>query len=125
MDKLLEMMINPWVLLKVWKGYGAPYRVYGWNGVCYYHGSDLTKAVAELNGQVKVAYSNALVKGQGEAYDGYTGDIGPDFEVTGQKNNKPDSGTIRLANSSEVYTLIWTKKPAKESHGIFTLGSML
>lgn len=85
----------------------------------------ITKAVAELNGQVKLAYSNGLAKNQGEDYDGYTGDIGPEFEVTGQKINKPDSGTIKLANSPEVYTLIWIKKPAKESHGIFNLGPML
>jgi prepilin-type N-terminal cleavage/methylation domain-containing protein len=85
----------------------------------------LKKAVADLNGQVKLAYSNNLAKGQDEKYNGYTGYIGPDFEVTGQKINKPDSGTIKLANSSEVYTLIWTKKPAKETHGIFSLGPIL
>ena len=82
----------------------------------------LTKAVADLNGQVKLAYSNGLAKGQEEKYDGYDGYIGPDFVITDQKINKPDSGTIRLANSTEVYELIWTKKPAKNTHGIFSLG---
>jgi len=82
----------------------------------------LAKAVADLNGQVKLAYSNGLAKDQGEKYDGYSGYIGPDFIITGQKINKPDSGTIRLANSTDVFELTWTKKPAKDTHGIFSLG---
>ena len=82
----------------------------------------LAKAVAELNGQVKLAYSNGLTKDQGEKYDGYSGYIGPDIIITKQKINKPKTGTIKLANSTEVYELIWTKKPAENTHGIFSLG---
>ena len=85
----------------------------------------LAKAVADLNGQVKLAYSNGLVKGLEEKYDGYNGDIGPDFIITNQQINKPDSGTIKLSNSTEVYELIWTKKPAKDTPGIFSLGPKL
>ena len=85
----------------------------------------LAKAVADLNGQVKLSYSNGLVKGSEEKYDGYNGDIGPDFIITNQKINKPDSGTINLSNSTEVYELIWTKKPAKDARGVFSLGPKL
>ena len=85
----------------------------------------LAKAVADLNGQVKLAYSNSVAKSQEEKYDGYDGNIGPSFIITNQEINKPDSGTIKLADSTEVYELIWTKKPAKETHGIFSLGPKL
>ncbi len=63
----------------------------------------LAKAVADLNGQAKLSYSNGLVKGSEEKYDSYNGDIGPNFIITNQKINKPDSGTINLSNSTEVY----------------------
>jgi hypothetical protein len=69
-----------------------------------------------------VYFHNLLRNQEDEKYEGYTGNLSPDFEITGQKNNKPDSGTIRLANSSDVYTLTWLKKPIKDSHGIFVLG---
>lgn len=83
----------------------------------------IEKAVAELNMKVAGLYFYNLLKNkEGEIYMGYTGNLGSDFEITGQKANKPGSGTIKLANSTEVYTLIWTKKPAKNTHGIFSLG---
>ena len=82
----------------------------------------LEKAVEELNRKVAGLYFyNRLKNRKGEIYMGYTGKLGSDSNITGQKPNKPGSGTIKMANSIEVYTLIWTKMPAN-THGIFSLG---
>ena len=83
-------------------------------------------AVAELNGQVTASYFlNIMVDQTKGDYEGYSGDIGPDFVVTGQVKNKPDSGTIKITKYPEVYTLLWTPSADKDSPGLFSLGPKL
>ena len=83
----------------------------------------LKGAVAELNGQVTASYFLNLILDQKKGdYEGYSGDIGPDFVVTGQVKNKPDLGTIKITKYPEVYTLLWTPNVDKDSPGQFSLG---
>ena len=83
----------------------------------------LNKAVAELNGQVSVSYFNNLLEDQEKGdFEGYSGSLGPDFIITDQVKNKPQSGTIKLSNYPEAYTLIWNPSPHDNSPGFFSLG---
>ena len=83
----------------------------------------LKGAVAELNGQVTASYFINLMFDQKKGdYEGYSGDIGPDFVVTGQVKNKPDLGTVKITKYPEVFTLLWTPSVDKDSPGHFSLG---
>ena len=80
-------------------------------------------AVGELNGQVALAFAqNALNGGVAGNYSGYTGDIGPEFILTGQAADAPGTGTIEFANPPgiHVYTLTWTAGDT-ESPGYFSV----
>ena len=80
-------------------------------------------AVGELNGQVALAFAqNALDGGTSGAYSGYSGDIGPEFVLTGQAADTPGTGTIAFANPPgvHVYTLTWTAGNT-ESPGYFSV----
>lgn len=86
----------------------------------------LAGAVAGLNGQVTASYFLNLMVNQTKGdYEGYSGEIGPDFVVTGQAKNKPDAGTIKISDYPEVYTLAWTPSADKDSPGLFSLGSKI
>jgi prepilin-type N-terminal cleavage/methylation domain-containing protein len=87
--------------------------------------------IAVLNGEVKLAFANNLLNaGPDGRYDGYRGIGDPDFIVTGQSDDTPDSGTIKYKNHTDVYNLIWTPGPStgpenKKRPGYFTLGSKI
>ena len=91
----------------------------------------LSGAISELNGQVKLAFAKNVSKGgkRGE-YDGFTGDIGPDIIITDQSEDTPASGTIKLKDHPDIYTLIWTPGPKtgpenKQRPGQFSLGGKI
>ena len=80
-------------------------------------------AVGELNGQVALAFAqNALDGGVAGNYSGYTGNIGPEFVITGQAPDTPATGTIAFADPPgvHVYTLTWTAGDT-ESPGYFSV----
>jgi prepilin-type N-terminal cleavage/methylation domain-containing protein len=83
----------------------------------------LEGAVAELNGQVTASYFLNLMENQAKGdYEGYSGDIGPEFVITGQAKNKPDSGTIKITKYPGTYTLLWTPSGARDGRCFFCLG---
>jgi len=84
-------------------------------------------AIGELNGQVALAFAqNALNGGTAGGYDGYTGDLGADFAVTGQALNTPGTGTIGFVNpAGHVWTLTWTPPAGTDSPGYFVMGAKL
>lgn len=85
--------------------------------------SALTSAVSELNSQVAMAFANnQLLNGNDGAYQGYVGEIGPDYTITGQVLNLPGPGTIQLKNHVDVYTLNWSIGTTEEP-GRFSLGN--
>ena len=80
-------------------------------------------AIGELNGQVALAYAqNALNGGTAGNYNGYTGDIGPEFVITGQAADAPANGTIAFANppNTYIYNLTWATG-TNESPGYFSV----
>ena len=80
-------------------------------------------AVGELNGQVALAFAqNALNGGVAGNYSGYTGDIGPEFVLTGQAADAPGTGTIAFATPPgvHIYTLTWAAGDT-ESPGYFSV----
>jgi prepilin-type N-terminal cleavage/methylation domain-containing protein len=87
--------------------------------------------IAVLNGEVKLAFANNILNtGLDGRYDGYRGTGDPDFIVTGQAVDTPDSGTIKYKNHTDVYNLIWTPGSStgpenKKRPGYFTLGSKI
>ncbi|MBW2613144.1 MAG: type II secretion system protein [Deltaproteobacteria bacterium] len=83
-------------------------------------------AIGELNGQVALAYAqNALSGGVAGAYDGYTGDLGTSFTLTGQAPDAPGVGTILLAaQPTHVWNLLWVAGDT-ESPGYFTRGAKI
>jgi len=83
-------------------------------------------AIGELNGQVALSFAqNALNGGAAGAYDGYDGDLGPEFAVTGQAANTPTTGTIGFVNpAGHVWTLTWTAGTA-DAPGYFQVGAKL
>jgi prepilin-type N-terminal cleavage/methylation domain-containing protein len=80
-------------------------------------------AVGELNGQVALSFAqNALAGGTAGAYNGYTGNLGPEFTITDQTPNTPATGNISLTSQpSHVWDLNWTAGNA-ESPGYFQRG---
>ena len=80
-------------------------------------------AVGELNGQVALAFAqNALEGGVSGNYSGYTGDIGPEFVLTGQGVDTPGTGTIAFADPPgvHIYPLVWAPGDT-ESPGYFSV----
>ncbi len=81
-------------------------------------------AIGELNGQVALSFAqNALNGGTAGLYDGYDGDLGNQFSVTGQGVDAPATGTIGFVTpAGHFWTLTWapgdTDKP-----GYFTRGA--
>ena len=68
-------------------------------------------ALGELNGQVALSFAqNALNGLPAGGYNGYDGNLGPEFILTGQNIDTPASGTIAFANppNTYVYNLTWT-----------------
>ncbi len=87
-------------------------------------------AIGELNGQVALAFAqNALDGGPAGGYDtAYDGDIGPEFNVIGQGDGVPGTGTIGFANpAGHVWTLTWNGPPVgnTDSPGYFSIGAKL
>jgi prepilin-type N-terminal cleavage/methylation domain-containing protein len=84
-------------------------------------------AIGELNGQVALAFAqNALNGGPAGGYDGYTGDLGAEFAVTGQAPDTPGSGTIGFVNpAGHVWTLTWNAPVGTDSPGYFVRGAKL
>ena len=69
--------------------------------------------IAMLNGEVKLAFANNILnKKMDGKYDGFRGIGDPDFIVTGQAEDSPASGTIKLKNHSDIYSLIWMPGPS-------------
>ena len=83
----------------------------------------ISGAIGELNGQVALSFAqNALAGGAAGLYDGYDGDLGPEFAVTGQAANAPGSGTIGFVNpAGHVWNLTWTAGDT-DSPGYFQMG---
>ncbi len=83
-------------------------------------------AIGELNGQVALAFAqNALSGGVAGEYDGYTGDLGNSFTLTGQAADTPGVGTILLAaQPSHIWNLLWVAGDT-ESPGYFTRGTKM
>ena len=68
----------------------------------------LSGAVSELNAHVTLAYANnRLGQNIAGAYEGFTGDIGPDFLIIGQAPNLPGPGTIKKKGVVDTYSLNW------------------
>ena len=80
-------------------------------------------AIGELNGQVALSFAqNALNGGAAGLYDGFDGDLGVEFAVTGQALNTPATGTIGFVNpAGHVWNLTWTAGDT-DSPGYFTRG---
>ena len=83
-------------------------------------------AIGELNGQVALSFAqNALSGGAAGLYDGYDGDIGPEFAVTGQALNTPATGTLGFVNpAGHVWNLTWTAGDT-DSPGYFQVGAKI
>ena len=83
-------------------------------------------AVGELNGQVALAFAqNALTGGTAGAYNGYTGSLGPEFNITGQAADTPASGNISLTSQpAHIWQLNWTAGNS-DSPGYFARGNKL
>ena len=89
----------------------------------------LEGAVGELNGQVALAFAqNALNGGTAGQYDGFTGFLGPDFDVeipvgttitNATAPYQPQTGTIGI-QGQPVVALTWTPGDA-DSPGYFTI----
>lgn len=79
----------------------------------------LKSAVSELNGSTKVLWYKNLVENAGTPYAGYTGNLGPDFTITGQTADTPASGTIKMTGGTKTLTLTWT--PEATGPGYFTV----
>ena len=86
----------------------------------------ISGAIGELNGQVALSFAqNALSGGVAGAYDGYDGDLGVDFAVTGQAANAPTTGTIGFVNpAGHVWNLTWTAGDT-DSPGYFQMGAKI
>lgn len=91
-----------------------------------------TGCISILNGEASAAFArNIVIKGKVDGkYDGYVGNGDPDFLITGQAADIPDSGTIKLKNHSDTYELIWTPGPStgpenNKRPGFFKLGAKL
>jgi prepilin-type N-terminal cleavage/methylation domain-containing protein len=83
----------------------------------------LNGAVSELNAHVKLAYaSNLLGQDIDGAYEGFTGDIGPDFLIIGQVPNLPGPGTIKKKGALDTFSLDWVAGTGN-TPGRFSLGS--
>jgi len=83
----------------------------------------LNSAVSELNSQVAMAFSNNRLKyGESGQYDGFTGDLGVDFEINGQVLNTPAAGTMKLTGQTGAYTLDW-QEGTDQNPGVFSLGA--
>jgi len=82
----------------------------------------LSGAVSELNAHVTLAYANNRL-GQNIAgvYEGFTGDIGPDFLIIGQAANLPGPGTIQKKGVVNTYSLNWVAGIGNRP-GHFSLG---
>jgi len=82
----------------------------------------LSGAVGELNAHVTLAYANNRL-GQNIAgvYEGFTGDIGPDFLIIGQAPNLPGPGTIQKKGVVDKYSLNWVAGIGNRP-GHFSLG---
>ncbi|RLB96413.1 MAG: hypothetical protein DRH90_24630 [Deltaproteobacteria bacterium] len=81
-------------------------------------------AIGELNGQVALSFAqNALNGGAAGLYDGYDGDLGAEFAVTGQALNTPATGSIGFVNpAGHVWDLAWTAGDT-DKPGYFTRGA--
>ena len=94
----------------------------------------LAGAIGELNGQVALAFAqNALNGGTAGAYDGFTGFLGPDFNIeipiatpitAASPEIQPQSGSIALAASTGTYNLTWTAGDTS-SPGYYSLGAVI
>ena len=83
----------------------------------------VSSAVSELNTHVKLAYAtNRLGQDIDGAYEGFTGDIGPDFLITGQDPNLPGPGTIQKRGAADTFSLNWVAGTGS-TPGKFLLGS--
>ncbi len=84
-------------------------------------------AIGELNGQVALSFAqNALNGGIAGAYDGFDGDIGPEFVLTGQALNTPATGTIGFVIPAgvHIWNLTWAAGNT-DSPGYFARGTKL
>lgn len=83
-------------------------------------------AIGELNGQVALSFAqNALNGGAAGGYDGYDGDLGAEFAVTGQAANAPATGTIGFVNpAGHVWNLTWTAGDT-DKPGYFQMGAKI
>jgi len=82
----------------------------------------LNSAVSELNSQVAMAFSNNRLKyGESGRYDGFNGELGVDFEISGQALNTPAAGTIKLTGQTGIHTLDWHEGNDNRT-GFFSLG---
>lgn len=85
----------------------------------------LNGAVSELNAHATLAYANnRLGQNINGAYEGFTGDIGPDFLITGQDPNLPGPGTIQKKGVVNTYSLNWVAGTGS-TPGMFLLGPLL
>jgi prepilin-type N-terminal cleavage/methylation domain-containing protein len=83
-------------------------------------------AIGELNGQVALSFAqNALNGGPAGLYDGYDGDLGPEFAITGQALDTPATGTIGFVNpAGHVWNLTWTVG-STDAPGYFQVGAKI
>jgi len=84
-------------------------------------------AIGELNGQVALSFAQSALNGLTlPAYNGYSGNVGPEFVISGQAADTPGAGTIYFANPANTHgwTLSWTAGN-NESPGYFTRGNKL
>ena len=84
-------------------------------------------AIGELNGQVALSFAQFALSGGTPAggYDGYDGDLGPEFAITGQAADAPATGTIGFVNpAGHVWNLTWTAGTA-DAPGYFQVGAKI
>ena len=85
----------------------------------------LSGAVSELNSHVTLAYANnRLGQDISGAYEGFSGDIGPDFLIIGQAPDLPGPGTIQKKGVVDKYSLNWVAGIGN-TPGHFSLGPLL
>lgn len=92
----------------------------------------LHAATARLNAQATMAWTQCRIKGVDASgagnkctteYDGYTGDLGDDFIISGEASTPgtPGNGTIKLTKGKNIYSIIWTDIANDGSPGNFAL----
>jgi prepilin-type N-terminal cleavage/methylation domain-containing protein len=90
----------------------------------------IAAAIGEINGQVALSFAkNALEGGPTGEYQGFDGNIGPDFEfdtAIADATGQPQSGTIELVTDTDnahKWNLTWTPGPGTgDEPGYFQLG---